>query len=562
MRDYSKLNSEIKFLIIFFIVFMSINFFFEKTKSEHDVIPISKSWTVNINEELYENVDLSKFKFKFASKGDVLKLSSVLPDTFPDNPLLCVYLIHSDIKVDIAGKTVYESGRERYEEGKLVGYGYHFITLTPEMTGQTLIITLRVSENSAFSSLEVPEINNSAYFIRDFSIKNRLILCILIFSIAFGLILLIVTVVYITKTQIFIKLFCISMFFICIGCWSFCSHDLIILFTYNPLVKAYLEFISLYMAPFFVLGYFGYEALLGSGKLRKYAYLTIMSTQAAFILIAIVLLILNIVHFPAFLIVCHVLMVIITTYIFSIFIYDIYKKQLTISPTLLFGFSIMAIYFLVDLIRFNVQKYLDITVDDHYISKIYIGMFIFSFSLIIDFCSGIITSLYKSAESATLEKMAYTDCLTGLSNRRKFEEVMDEIDQSQSPYVVIVFDLNGLKKVNDTLGHDEGDRYIKEFGQALNRTFQNYGIAGRTGGDEFQVIIRNAENLDIDQLISKLHEQINRVNEQNHNWHMSTAYGFCFSYEAGVASVRCATKVADERMYQKKIEMKVSNALC
>lgn len=154
--------------------------------------------------------------------------------------------------------------------------------------------------------------------------------------------------------------------------------------------------------------------------------------------------------------------------------------------------------------------------------------------------------------------MAYTDCLTGLSNRRKLEEVFDEIDHNPIPYAVGVFDLNDLKEVNDTLGHNEGDRYIKEFSQVLKKTFQDYGVIGRTGGDEFLVVIENAKNLDIDELISKMYKLLEKVNEENPNWNMSAAYGFCCADEPGVESVRGAIKIADWRMYEKKIEMKYS----
>ena len=558
MRNFTKLNLEIKFLIAFFIIFVSVNLFFDKAKSDREVMNLAEGWTVAINDELYKDVNLSEFSFKSAGKGDVFMLSSNLPDILPDNPMLNFYTIHSDIKVDVNGKTVYQFGRERYEEGKLNSYGYHFIPLTPEMAGQSLVVTLRISENFAFSSFRVPQIANSLYFFRDFSIENHLVLSIIIFLIVFGLILLVVAIVYSIKSNMFYKLLCISMFSICIGCWSFCSHDLTILFSDNPLAKSYVEFISLYIAPIFVFGYFAHEALFRGGRLRKYAYLAIMIAQIMFAISAIALQILNIVHFPAFLIVCHILMAAITIYIFCIFIHDIRNNQMAMSPALFFGFSTVTLFFLIDLIRFNLQKYSNIMLDDNYNSKIYIGMFIFNFSLIIDFCSNIITSLYKNAESATLEKMAYTDCLTGLSNRRKLEEVFDEIDHDPIPYAVGVFDLNDLKEVNDTLGHNEGDRYIKEFSHILKKTFQDYGVIGRTGGDEFLVVIENAKNLDIDELISKMYKLLEKVNEENPNWNMSAAYGFCCADEPGVESVRGAIKIADWRMYEKKIEMKYS----
>lgn len=556
MSKNSRKKLEITFLILFLIVFMAVNFVFDRIDFKHDNIDLSDNWSVTINDERYDDVNLSTFRFKIAGKGDVLTLSSILPNNMPNYPLLCIFVIHSELNVNIAGETVYQFGQERYKENKLIGYGYHFIPLSPEMAGQTLTINLRVSENSAFSSFEVPKIANSQYFIRNYSVRNLLVLLVLIFLIVFGLLLLIISFVYTIKYHNFYKLLYISMFSICIGCWSLCSRDLIILFTYNPLIKAYIEYISLYMVPFFVFGYFSHEAIYGGGRLRKYTYLTILIAQATFIILAIALQLSNIVHLPALLTVCHALIAVMLIYILVIFIYDIIKKQLKTSPALLIGFSIMVLYFFMDLVRFNIQKYWYLVSSDHYTSKIYIGVFIFIFSLFIDFCSSTITTLYKNAESETLEKMAYTDYLTGLHNRRKLEEIMDDIDRGNTAYAVVAFDLNDLKKANDTLGHEEGDKYIKKFGQILKKTFQNYGLVGRIGGDEFQVVIRNAENLDIESLIVKMNEYIKKVNDQNTNWEMSTAYGFCFAYDPDVKSIRDASKIADKRMYKKKIEMK------
>ncbi|MEN2773828.1 hypothetical protein ABCY62_02005 [Acetivibrio clariflavus] len=55
-----------------------------------------------------------------------------------------------------------------------------------------------------------------------------------------------------------------------------------------------------------------------------------------------------------------------------------------------------------------------------------------------------------------------------------------------------------------------------------------------------------------------MYELLEKVNEENPTWNMSAAYGFCFADEEGVDSVRGASKIADWRMYQKKIEMKYS----
>ena len=101
--------------------------------------------------------------------------------------------------------------------------------------------------------------------------------------------------------------------------------------------------------------------------------------------------------------------------------------------------------------------------------------------------------------------LAYTDALTGLNNKAAYEIRRDviesEIAMGVGKYAVIVMDVNNLKVINDTLGHEKGDILLKHVSECMRKTFVGYPLY-RIGGDEFCTIISSSENADI--LIEKL----------------------------------------------------------
>ena len=103
----------------------------------------------------------------------------------------------------------------------------------------------------------------------------------------------------------------------------------------------------------------------------------------------------------------------------------------------------------------------------------------------------------QKAELGSTRKLAYTDSLTGVKNKRAFTEAQDELqytlDQGKiSEFGIIVCDLNGLKDINDSKGHDAGDKYIKNACQIICNIFKHSPVY-RIGGDEFVVILRGED---------------------------------------------------------------------
>jgi diguanylate cyclase (GGDEF)-like protein len=99
----------------------------------------------------------------------------------------------------------------------------------------------------------------------------------------------------------------------------------------------------------------------------------------------------------------------------------------------------------------------------------------------------------RNAE-ARLNELAYYDNVTGLNNRHYFKEQLESIikdaDRYQKNCAVLVIDLDGFKKVNDTLGHASGDQLLRLVSQRLKEGLRNNDIICRLGGDEFAVIVK------------------------------------------------------------------------
>jgi len=152
-------------------------------------------------------------------------------------------------------------------------------------------------------------------------------------------------------------------------------------------------------------------------------------------------------------------------------------------------------------------------------------------------------------------RYAYEDDITGLKNRRAFEEMKLEKPQEQT--ICMTLDINNLKELNDQHGHHEGDLALKILARALRRTFMDHDDIYRTGGDEFVVILNDYKMSDLKSLIKELNQELEHCCKE-HNCDVSVAIG-CSSYENDqVETLEDLIRLADKRMYQDKARYKLS----
>ena len=121
--------------------------------------------------------------------------------------------------------------------------------------------------------------------------------------------------------------------------------------------------------------------------------------------------------------------------------------------------------------------------------------------------------------------------------------------------IIIQLDINDLKKVNDTYGHAEGDTHITSAANIIKKSFK-LGDCYRTGGDEFIVIMNNGSEEELQEALNDMHSMIDKYNEtEKPPVNLAIAYGYAM-YEHRKDTFSVAEKLADERMYLKKREMK------
>lgn len=89
---------------------------------------------------------------------------------------------------------------------------------------------------------------------------------------------------------------------------------------------------------------------------------------------------------------------------------------------------------------------------------------------------------------------ARTDVLTGMNNRRTFEEVIQDWIQNEVPFSIIVLDIDRFKSINDTFGHHAGDEVLKHIANIIQLSVRPEDVCARFGGEEFVVLLRNSES--------------------------------------------------------------------
>ena len=153
--------------------------------------------------------------------------------------------------------------------------------------------------------------------------------------------------------------------------------------------------------------------------------------------------------------------------------------------------------------------------------------------------------------------MASTDVLTNLANRRGFQMIAEPLialcQRAWQPATLVMFDLDGLKQVNDDFGHEAGDSAIKDFAKLLLKVFRESDVVARIGGDEFCVLLADPKEASPTCPLVRLKECV-----ELHNAKRKQQYALAFS--AGVVafnknlhtSVDDLLRDADERMYSQK----------
>lgn len=534
------------------IVYFADHLLTKDLNTDSERISLNDNWNITINEQLYEDVSLDSFRFDAVNKGSIIVMETILPRSWNyEEAAMTFHVRQSTVTMYADDELFYEYGQERREQGKTVGSGLQIINVSNDYQGKTLRIVLDVTENLAFSSFDpvyISEWSNSYRFIIT---ENRLALFLGSFLVIFGIAVSLISIFAVISSRKYVNVLFLACFSIFMGLWTLCYHNIVIIFAIPTYSVSLLEYMSLMMAPLPIIGYmYSYVKQLENRNILL-CYKILFGIQILLSVITIVLHTTDIAHSAALLPYSQILFVIHSIFFTYIFLK---KSRQDSRKHLLYtiGLIIILSCIIYDLIIYVFNRYAGLHL--YNITGVSsLGIITFIGILILDLAHDITLNMMEEKEKALLIKRAYTDELTQINNRTFCSEYMTGLEtEGTHNYSIIAFDLNDLKKTNDTNGHTKGDLLIKTAADVISKAFSSSGIVGRMGGDEFIAILPDNNETRLQELITDFNNLIIKANTDNPELHLSISYGCATSDEITENNIEKIYQLADNRMYEYK----------
>jgi diguanylate cyclase (GGDEF)-like protein/PAS domain S-box-containing protein/putative nucleotidyltransferase with HDIG domain len=157
----------------------------------------------------------------------------------------------------------------------------------------------------------------------------------------------------------------------------------------------------------------------------------------------------------------------------------------------------------------------------------------------------------RKQKDEEIHYVAFHDYLTGLYNRRFYEEELHRLDVERNlPLTVVMGDVNGLKLVNDSFGHDNGDLLLQKTAQIMKANCRNDDIIARFGGDEFVMLLPNTTADAAEIILDRIHDNLSK--ESVNGIKLSVSFGRHTKNQAD-ETIELITKGAEDNMYRNKL---------
>lgn len=516
----------------------------------------AEGWSISLNGSEFEKAEvLSEYNFTNLQPGDEIVIQNTLPEDLSDYETLTFLEYLSAIEVEVDGEQIYEYGEKYLAADRMVGSGYHFVNLPIDSAGKPIKITYHIAEPDAFTNIFDPTITISSEAYTEYAKRHMLIMFICSFLTLLGIVLTVTGVVALCFNRIFLRLVYIGIFSFLMGIWTMANMRILQIFHVDLTTNTFIEYLMLYLAA--IVFFLMIAEMMHGTKEAPWRYYTICGVallMTLFTIIATLLQVTNLEHFPRVLGYFHLFAGLSLLLVVVCFVTKSGKSEPS-EKALYLGVLFLAISLGMDLLRFNIEKYVVHDQTWSTVSVVPIGSMIFVIMLLVSYMLYLYNRLISIAERDWLTERAYSDELTGIYNRAKCNDTFARLDCSNDVYALINMDLNGLKMINDTYGHAQGDLLLQEFSAILQVAFRDVGDVFRMGGDEFLVIVMEPMFKQIEPAIARM-ESLERRRSTELPFKIDTSYGIAKSTECDSAKTEKVYSVADQRMYDMKVAKK------
>lgn len=557
MRDNKGLRAVWSIaIIVIFLVLLTWFFGSIHRANEGYSVPmiLDDGWEIEQDNQILENQTLSEFSFAVPTKkGETVTIRRILPEELPKVASYRELIFLSTVEVKVDGKTVYTYGQEIAERGGFVGSGNHIVNLPEDAGGKEIEVTFTAYSSGAMSNIPMPDILPTEYVYEEFFDENVVLICCCIFLFSFGVILTIMGLLARIQKSSFAPIVHIGVFSFLIGYWALCNTKIIQLFSVDMSLNTATEYMSLYFAmlPLLLLMI---RLRSRAEEWKKRMLLILCLVLAVFAVVTTVLHWSGRLFYPETITLFHILSILEALGMLAASV-QLGRQKVLSERILNFALLEILVAGVMDILRFNLQKYVFPDADGMDLSILPFGVLIFILLLIISYVVGLYASVIDETEKETLVRLAYKDTLTDLYNRSMSEKLFRECDEEKRDYALVNLDLNGLKKVNDTFGHASGDQLIKDFAEILKESFGEIGTIARMGGDEFVVVVKDPDKIEIDRAIDRM-VRLEEDRSWEKDYEISSSYGIAVRQDIPEGSAEQLYKLADERMYEMKVRSK------
>lgn len=192
--------------------------------------------------------------------------------------------------------------------------------------------------------------------------------------------------------------------------------------------------------------------------------------------------------------------------------------------------------------------------DVSFVIKFFVTLFILLFGRNLTVYT--IAYIQESKRAEYYKNLAYMDTSTGTFNRTAFHSFINKYAEQDKQWCLILFDLNNLKQINDSLGHLEGDLLINGFCQCAQTAFKGLGVLYRIGGDEFVCLCKNTSENHVIICLQELETLL--ATYENAPSPISASFGYDFFKPSKPSDFSEALKRADVKMYIMKKTRKIN----
>ena len=540
----------ISLVIIVFSICLLFDSFLqtEPLQNEKNVV-IDSGWTISVDGNIVaENVTLP-YSIKENVKGKTSVATRILPMEYPNNnTCLAIETGMSSLELLVDGQSLYRFDATG-SPWKVPVYGggfSHFVRLPDWTRGKEITLKMEFSSNNSFAgNIRVPELGSKASVL----LEQQKEWPSLVFGYSFillGLICFLVSLGF-KKGKERDNLFYFGWIEITLGSWVFTQSCSKIFIMRNPALPMNFSIAALFLLPFFLSKFVCISYTVGPSE-KKLCKLSLLFPLGY--VVGGVLQIAGLVQYTDMLIYAGLALAL---YLFAFFIVSFidYCK----GNKALGSFLLAILILIISVAAEEVLLFLGILLRNAVI--LHLGMALSG--AILFWHSALIIkegSLSKFKEQMLLE-IAYTDSLTGLSNRSAYEKRIQTImDTKTKPEVigVLLMDINNLKEVNDTLGHLEGDRILKDFSRKIERLTPSKSEIYRIGGDEFVCLIAKTTE-----------EQLQKIANEIENTTFANSYSVAIGYSIFIPKKKEKfSKIihkADSSMYICKNRMKKASTI-